>query len=228
MPSLQLNASEASSIAAYLLQLRSPPDAAAGGFVVDAAKAKTGKELFARLNCAACHASEGGGKTSKPLAALRGRQPSGCLSTLPKAGVPQFEISDRQRVVILTQLGNQTALNEALTPEQQIVRTMTTLNCFACHSRGRRGGADGWRREYFAGPADLGDEGRFPSTLRGVGTRLGLGPLKASMLGGTVSRPEMATRMPLYGSDNIGHLPMLFIQADAPASPRPQGESENK
>ncbi len=226
MPSLQLTAPEAQAIAAYLLQRPSP----AGGksaaapalkspvpdpkIPVDAAKAARGQELFAALNCAACHPiGEPGGK-AKPMARLNARQPSGCLGTKPRPGVPRFEMNDRQRVVMLAHLGNQAALAEPLTPEQQITRTMTALNCYACHARERRGGVENARREYFTSSIDLGDEGRIPPTLRGVGAKLRPETINAVLTAGESIRPYMATRMPQYGVENVGHLAALFDQAD--------------
>jgi cytochrome c2 len=193
-------------------------------FAVDAAKAARGKELFASLNCAACHQIDAPGKKARPLAELKGRQPAGCLNVKPKEGVPHFELTDRQRVVILAQLGAQGGLGEALTPEQQIVRTMTALNCFACHSRDRRGGSEGLRREYFTtvGEVDLGDEGRIPPQLNGLGAKLRPEWIKTVLTEGGAVRPYMATRMPQFGERNVGHLPDLFEKADARPDAQPQ------
>lgn len=213
MPSFKLTDAEAHAIAAYLL--RAAPQEKTPAFSIDAVKATRGKELFATLNCAACHQVDGPGRKAKPMERLIGRQPGGCLGTKPKPGVPKFEISDRQRVVILAQLGNQASMTEPLTPEQQITRTMMTLNCYSCHARERRGGVDPSRREYFTSSVDLGDEGRIPPTLRGVGAKLRLESLKEALVGNSTVRPSMPTRMPLYGDANVGHLPELFAQADA-------------
>jgi len=47
-------------------------------FAVDAAKATRGKELFAQLNCAGCHAGTNVASVKrKPLAQLLGRQADG-------------------------------------------------------------------------------------------------------------------------------------------------------
>jgi mono/diheme cytochrome c family protein len=193
-------------------------------FAVDPAKAARGKELFASLNCAACHQIDAPGQKAKPLARLLARQPSGCLGIVPKKGIPKFEISDRQRVVILAQLGAQDGLTEPLTPAQQIIRTMTTLNCYACHNRDRRGGPEGLRREYFttAANVDLGDEGRIPPNLNGVGAKLRPEWIKTVLTAGGAVRPYMATRMPQFGAGNVGHLPDLFEKADAKPDALPQ------
>jgi mono/diheme cytochrome c family protein len=192
-------------------------------FTVDAAKAERGRAVFAELNCAACHQDDVPAK-AKPLAQLVGRQPQGCLSTKPKAGVPKFEINDRQRQVILALLQNQAPLNAPLDDEAQIRRTLTTLNCYACHTRDRRGGAEGLRRDYLAsvGEVDLGEEGRIPPTLTGVGGKLQAGWLKAVLENGEKVRPYMAARMPQFGARNVAQLPALFDRADSAADAQPQ------
>jgi mono/diheme cytochrome c family protein len=217
MPSLKLSSAEARAIAVYLLRapaVTNPPE-----FVPDAAKAQRGQELFTALNCAACHPVDGPGRKAKPLAELNARQPSGCLGARPKAGVPRFEITDRQRIVMHAQIGHQEALREPLTSEQQITRTMTTLNCYACHTRGRRGGAEGLRRDYFTSTGNLGDEGRIPPTLNKVGAKLRAEGIRAVLIEGRTAHPhtahpQMNTRMPLYGEENIRHLPEIFAEAD--------------
>ena len=200
-------------------------------FAVDEHKAAAGAGYYDSLQCANCHGSLPGkwplstaSPIGKPLAQLNGRQPTGCLSTKVKPGVPHFEISDRQRVVILAQLGAQAALNAPLTPEQEIVRTMTVMNCFACHNRDRRGGPEGLRREYFAnvGEVDLGDEGKFPPHLNGVGAKLRAEWIKSVLTEGGAVRPYMATRMPQFGAANVGRLPGLFDKADSRPDAPPQ------
>jgi mono/diheme cytochrome c family protein len=200
-------------------------------FVVDEAKATKGANYYVSLQCARCHGDLPGKgpvdaitANAKPLAQLGGRQPAGCLGTKVKPGVPHFEISDRQRVVILAQLGAQAALNAPLTPDQEIIRTMTVMNCFACHNRDRRGGAEGLRREYFAnvGEVDLGDEGRMPPHLNNVGAKLRPDWIKTVLVDGGAVRPYMATRMPQFGAANVGRLPELFDKADSKPDAQPQ------
>lgn len=186
-------------------------------FTVDAAKAARGKELFAQMNCAACHQLDAPRVKARALSEIKGRQPGGCLATNPKPGVPKFEITARQRAVLLAQLGAQELLAIPLNAADQIKRTMTTLNCYACHQRDRRGGADGIRREYFvtAGEIDLGDEGRIPPHLVAVGAKLQLEWVKTVLWKNGAVRPYMATRMPQFGEANVKLLPALFEQADA-------------
>jgi cytochrome c2 len=228
MPSSNLTATEAEAIAAYLLRAQAqektlvPPDGA--DFTVDKAKAQRGASFFFTLRCADCHEDALAGivvdAKRAPVRAfdlLRPRQPVGCLSAKPKPNQPKFDITDRQRAVILATLQNQAVLSAPLTPEQQVKRTMTVLNCYACHSRDRRGGPEGMRREYFTGVggADLGEEGRIPPSLTHVGAKLQSDWLRKVVVDGAGVRPNMATRMPAYGEANAGHLPALFEEADA-------------
>lgn len=202
-----------------------------GPFVVDAAKAAQGANHYISMQCASCHGSlpatspiDALKPAAKPLAQLRARQPSGCLATKPSERAPKFEITDRQRVVLLAALQNQPLLAEPLEPHERVKRTMTTLNCYSCHQRDRRGGSEGLHREYLAGvgEVDLGDEGRIPPHLNNVGAKLQADWVKQVLVEGAAVRPYMATRMPQFGAANVGHLPALLEKADALAEAPPQ------
>ncbi len=219
MPAMNLTPAEADALAVYLLRDGAGEEPS---FIVDAQKAKSGAELFASLRCADCHTAAAAGiaEAAKPPAVrpfekLRQRQPSGCISARPKPSAPKFELTDRQRTVILVTLQSQDILQMPLAPEQQVRRTMTALNCYACHSRDRRGGADGLSREYFdVLSGDRTDEARIPPTLTGIGARLDAAALRAALLAGARTRPQMATRMPVYGEANVSHLlPLLATPA---------------
>ncbi len=192
-------------------------------FAVDEAKAARGANYFVSLQCARCHdgAVNAASPAAKPLAQLTARQPAGCIAASAKAGVPKFQFTDRQRAAIQAALSNQAALSVALDAEHEIRRTMTALNCYACHGRDRRGGAEGLRREYFttAGEVDLGDEGRIPPSLTAVGAKLRPEWMHTVLAEGGAVRPYMAARMPQFGAGNVARLPALFETADA----RPEG-----
>ncbi len=200
-------------------------------FKVDDAKAENGALHFGTYQCASCHA---GPKPSapaialptalKPFVRLRPRQPIGCLSPVPPERAAKFDLTDRQRTVIVSGLQNQAVLSAPLTPDQQIKRTMTTLNCYACHQRDKRGGVDGLRRDYLTsvGEADLGDEGRIPPHLHHVGAKLQQTWIRSVLFEGAAVRPYMATRMPQFGKANVDHLVDMFEQADALPDAREQ------
>lgn len=198
-------------------------------FTVDAAKAAKGKDYFAKFNCAACHTSQKvPGVKAKPLAQLTAG--GGCVGATPPAGAPKYTLNDEQRVALLEQLKNQTSLSEVLSPKDQIVRTMTALNCVACHQREKKGGPVAFRREYFStnGEVDLGDEGVMPPHLTGVGNKLKSDWFKKVLWGGTAGavRPYMATRMPQFGQANVEHLIAAFESADAPEKAWPEATQD--
>jgi cbb3-type cytochrome oxidase cytochrome c subunit len=201
-------------------------------FVVDQAKADVGAQFYAHLQCGKCHDNLQPARNTqtalanppRKLAELKLRQPAGCIGAAPKPGHAKFALTARQRTVILAALQNQDVLGLALTPEQQVRRTMTTLNCYACHSRDKRGGPEGIRRDYLTtvGEIDLGDEGRVPPRLEGVGAKLQPAWMKTILAEGGAVRPYMATRMPLFGAANVAHLIEPFEKADALPDAREQ------
>jgi mono/diheme cytochrome c family protein len=155
---------------------------------------------------------------------MRPRHPIGCLSPVPPARAAKYELTDRQRTVIVAALQNQPVLALPLTADQQIKRSMMTLNCYACHSRDRRGGVEGLRRDYLtsAGEVDLGDEGRVPPHLEHIGAKLQPLWMRAVLTEGATVRPYMATRMPQFGKANVDHLVDAFEKADARPDAREQ------
>ena len=221
MPAMKLDVTEAELIATWLLRAQQPE--AGAPFRVDAALARRGREYFAQLNCSACHAgTDLPARPAKPLVRLTARQPAGCIAAKPKPGLPRFDLTERQRVLIHAALGNQETLAAALDPAQQIRRTLTVLNCYACHHRDHRGGVDAARRGYLVSTSatDLGEEGRIPPHLKTIGARLPRATLESVLIQGATLRPSLATRMPLYGVGNVGHLAALFEAVDS--RPEPQ------
>lgn len=208
MPSLNLSGAEAASIAAFLLGEQGAKSQPA--FAVDPLKVTAGAQYFSSLQCVNCH---GGTTSAKPepaarsLAELRVRQPGGCLAVKPSARAPKFELTDRQRVVILAGLRGLDVLALPLTGAQQIRRTMTALNCYACHSRERRGGIMGLRREFLTN-----DEG--PPPLSELGAKVPIARIREALTTGKKTRDSIPLRMPVFGKGNIDHLPELFEKAD--------------
>src|SRR5207253_2380814 len=98
----------------------------------------------------------------------------------------------------------------------QVRYIMSSLNCVACHTRDGKGGPTDARLQYFVGigQADLGDEGRIPPHLTRVGQKLRREAIIDILEKGLSVRPYMATRMPQFGHNIIGHMPALFENAD--------------
>ncbi len=204
-------------IPAASLSSEREPVAEPAPFVVDAAKAEQGKTLYAAMNCAVCHEQK---PLSAPtLAAVDASR--GCLAEKPSGKAVDYHLNESQRMALrdaLTQLNVQTLA--APSPQQRVAHTMATFRCTACHVRDGVGGVSAERNAFFtANVDDLGDEGRLPPKLDGVGDKLRPEWL-AKVLGDGVSvRPYVNTRMPKFGAANVGHLADLFVALDRHAPP---------
>ena len=81
-----------------------------------------------------------------------------------------------------------------------IARTMTTFNCYACHSRDKIGGPTEELNKFFlTTQQEMGDEGRLPPPLDGVGAKINPDYLKMLLDKGVHDRPYMHTHMPGFG-----------------------------
>lgn len=225
MPSLRLTEAEARAVAAYLPTVTgtTPQPAANEAFVADPAKARRGRERFAQLGCAACHELGGGFPSiaselqAKPLATLQADATSGCLASEPGSAAPRYFLSGSQRDALRATLKNVAALARPTSPAVRVVLTMARLDCYACHSRDGLGGPSPSRSDYFTSlsESDLGDEGRIPPHLSGVGNKLRLDWLGQVLTNQVAVRPYMAVRMPQFGASNVVHLVADFPAVDA-------------
>lgn len=201
------------------LSIEREPAAEQPALVVDLAKAEQGRALYGALHCAACHEAK---PLARPPPALAALQPArGCLAEKPAATVPDFHFDATQREAVRTAL---TALYNAdlaaPTPQQRVAQTMSAFRCTACHMRDGRGGVTADRGAFFtANVDDLGDEGRLPPKLDGVGDKLRPEWLKKVLDEGAPVRPYLNTRMPKFGAANVGHLADLFVALDRQAVP---------
>ena len=188
-------------------------------FVIDSSKAAQGRALYAQMNCAVCHESK---PSQNPPPALSSLQTSrGCLAENPSAKAPDYHLTGSQRTALREAIAslNQAGLG-APSQQQRLAHTMTSLNCAACHSRDGVGGVTTERDPYFTSNGeDLGEEGRVPPRLDGVGDRLRPAWLSNLLATGASVRPYVNTRMPQFGYTNIGHLTDLFVSLDRRAQP---------
>lgn len=221
MPSMVLTHREALDLSGFLLQQNDQSvDSLSKRFIPDASLVEAGKQLFSRLNCAACHTSfadkEGSSASfsapssaQSPLEQLDVTQ--GCLSD-EQGSWPRFQLSsdDKRRI--------RSALSETIEPltnAQQIDLTLVSYNCVACHRRNQLGGVSEDRSPYFQTTnLNLGEQGRIPPHLTGVGAKLNAKWMRDVLVNHRSIRPYMKTRMPQYGEANVGHLIELFQTAD--------------
>lgn len=182
-----------------------------------------GRKHFTSLGCANCHhAFDGKAKaestlTAKPLAELKSN--GGCLTGAGQA--PRFNLDAFQRQALTAALKGITQ-RPALTAAQRVHRKMVALNCYACHERNGRGGPDEERLKYFVSSAsDLGDEGRVPPMLTGVGRKLKHAAIRGIVAGQMKARPYMTTRMPAFEGSDAKFLADGFGKADHDPTEKP-------
>ena len=188
-------------------------------FRVDPALTEKGRALYGQLKCAVCHEQKPPAKSLPGLSQLEGAR--GCLAGQPTASVPYFHLAPAQLALLrgaLTEL--QRAALGTPTPKERVAHTMATFRCTACHARDGLGGVPPERDAFFTSNGeDLGDEGRIPPRLDGVGDRLRPAWLSNVLTTGASVRPYFNTRMPQFGAANVGHLTDLFVALDRRAQP---------
>jgi mono/diheme cytochrome c family protein len=217
MPSLKLTEGEAAALADYLLGETggAPPENAPGD-------TSRGKAIFEAQGCAQCHthndavgAREVSTLEAPALAGLALDAVDGCLSDAPGAGAAAYVLTEEQRGALLEAVNFLQTAN-APTPADALRAQMAALNCYACHARGGIGGPEPGRDAYFVfeGVADLGDEGRVPPHLDGVGAKLTEETLHDVLHGGEEVRPYMPLRMPDYRATHGDLLSEMILAVD--------------
>ena len=230
MPRTPMSEQEAAHLAVYLRGRVKPLDLHGLNRGPLALKQqREGAKLFSRLNCANCHDTPKL-KVQRAVAislddlGLKG----GCLAPKPSARAPHFHLSAAQRTAITAALQ---AKPKPWTARDRVHHRMRQLNCTACHTRADLGGPDAARDKLFLTTGnDLGDEGRLPPLLTGVGAKLTESALRQVLRGDAAIRPYMSTRMPDFGEAHAKFLAPQLATADARANvkPTPRDGNENK
>jgi cytochrome c553 len=195
-----------------------PPTQGNDGFTIEPELVARGRGLFAGLGCANCHSMSVSGKKIDPMLAappldkLRGD--AGCMAAKSENGVPWYSLAKEQRSAIVAAL-KAPAPGNAPTPKETISRTLAALNCYACHDRDKIGGPEESLNSLFTTTQpEMGDEGRIPPSLNGVGGKLTTKYLRHVLDQGAKERPYMHTRMPRFGDANVGKLVDAFAAVD--------------
>ena len=179
-----------------------------------------GRKLFTSLGCANCHQHEvGGARVASTLTAPRltsCRETQGCLAekrTAKEANVPDFELSSIQRAALAAAVAE--APESVVNTQQQLTHIFNSFNCYACHERDGIGGPEGDRNQMFLSTIpEMGDEGRLPPPLSGVGDKLSESYLNHILSNGANERPYMKTRMPKFGLAGTKPLVQIFRDLD--------------
>ena len=188
-----------------------------------------GKIFYQKLRCANCHSTPNSNVVpifSKPLPKLD--LSKGCLSAKPPKSAPHFHLNAKQTKAIIAALK---AKPNQLTVQERTHHRMRQLNCKACHTRDGLGKTDPARNSLFTTTGnDLGDEGRIPPSITGVGAKLTETALHKTLRGEGAIRPYMTTRMPDFGETHakflVQHLTTADARADVKATPRDGKENE--
>jgi mono/diheme cytochrome c family protein len=183
---------------------------------IDPALVEKGKGIFTSAGCANCHTLKikdtlmQKGVKAPAFAALA--QGKGCLSDSPAKGLPVYGLSAAQKTALAAAMKNLPAVK---TPQEIIADTMTTFNCYACHSRDKVGGPqpelDKWVQTV---QPEMGDEGRVPPSLDGAGAKLQADYVKDILHNGANHRPYMHTRMPGFGDSYKGGIVAAWKELD--------------
>ena len=191
-------------------------------FELDDESIQRGMVRFAKTGCGTCHVPEmpklGELADIAPLSSLIAGQ--GCLAEVVPATAPDYQFTTAERELLDELIKNVAALDEPLPADLAVAHTMTRLNCIACHARSDVGGPTPEARTRFVAndDAELGDEGRIPPGLDGVGNKLQLNALRSTLAKGEKVRPYMKARMPVFGSDQTDDLVVHFAAADTIAA----------
>ncbi|MFO1065472.1 MAG: PA14 domain-containing protein [Pirellulales bacterium] len=185
-------------------------------FKPDSSQAEKGRDLFTRSGCANCHAlkTDGGLLTGEikapPLALVKADK--GCLAGDVPRGAPQYELTWNQRSSIAAALK---AIASPLKDDEQIHLQLAGKNCYACHSRGTLGGPEPVRDPMFLTKTqEMGNEGRVPPPLTGVGDKLKPEVIDSIIADGAKDRPYMLTRMPAFGRETTPGLREKLVAVD--------------
>ena len=221
MPHVALEGQDSADLAAHLLDFqdsdpgnakklkpwpKATPDAVAKG-----------KELVAKLNCAACHSL--GELKPSPLLAIPAavESPQACLSNEPIPGLPHYDLTEAQRDSLLAFLAGERAKDD---PDGKL--TLAAMNCYACHDRDGIGGPTQETNPFFVGDEALGDSGRLAPPLTGIGHKLQQPWLEGVFTGaeGSRVRSYVKTRMPNYPA-HAKALAAWLAKIDAEAEAKP-------
>ena len=190
-------------------------------FVIDSLQVEKGRKFFATLGCASCHQLKedneqlGAELKAKPLSKLGAT--GGCIAETVPRGLPHYQLTPLQRSATTEALKSLSNATES-TPAETITHALLSFNCYACHERGKVGGVEPIRNAYFETQIpEMGDEGRIPPALDGVGDKLREEALTDLLQNGTKGdpkqkdRPYMHARMPRF---HAGSLAKTFAAVD--------------
>ncbi len=182
---------------------------------IDRTLRSQGQRLYLSLGCAACHDRGVSAERAPTLAALPA-EAVGCLDPDPPADsrAPRFPLDPSTRDGIVALLRSRDAFRVPADDATRLAISLDSLGCKSCHAREGFGGPTADTYPRFTGTAELGDEGRLPPDLTGVGAKLRRDWIEKVIGVGAPVRPYMNTRMPEYSPEIASDLAELFHRED--------------
>ena len=199
MPHIQLNTQEAMDVAAHLMDFQASDPREAVSVKewpkVGVKLVAEGKALVQKMNCAACHSIPE--VIPLDVIPLKSTGLTHCLSSEPQAGTPHYKLTKSQRESLILFLEAQDEIEDKTGH-----LTLSAMNCYACHDRNGVGGPSPDTNRFFVGNEALGDSGRLPPPLTGIGHKLKRDWLRGALAGEPEKgvRPYLKTQMPAYAA----------------------------
>lgn len=222
MPAMDLTPAQAFDLAHFVLSSTSFAGIRKGP--TDKRLVAEGRQHFVSYGCANCHRLEDGTrpatKQSKALIDVDAQQ--GCLSGTTGTW-PHYALTPGQRDDIRAALASLTKPVAGIARVQQL---MASRNCYACHSRDDVNGLTSHEDDFLTHDASIGQDGRIPPDLTGVGGKLQRDWLQNTIAHGQMERPYLVTRMPGFG-DAFGETLTAALTAvdevpDVTVKPKPK------
>lgn len=181
-----------------------------------------GREHYTQLGCVHCHGEPGDttaldSAAKSPPELMKLAKGKGCLAAQPPRGAAFYDFSEVERNALSELIARLASGSEKISAKESLSLHLQGLNCTGCHERHAVGQPRSEVAAMFVGTADLGEQGRVPPTLDGVGAKLRTSAIEQILDGQGRVRPYILTRMPNFGSSASDPLPKLFAQADGAA-----------
>jgi len=176
----------------------------------DPQAAQRGRVLAKKQGCLNCHQNKNA--SPPPLQPITSFEPAaGCLSP----GSSRYHLDAEHRAALTAYLASDTR-----GADPSGIRTLTAVGCLNCHQRDGIGGPSAEILPFFTGHESLGDSGKLPPPLTGIGHKLQTNWFARVLAGDpeTRMRPYLKTRMPAY-PDHAETLVRWLAELDMPRDP---------